>query len=88
MKDTQTNIRKIPFMRYYRSLMTKRGGRLKKGAASLFRDTIMDECGISQRTFYHWLRYPETVSKANRKIIEKAAKTEIDFVKFVVRNGK
>lgn len=88
MNNTQNNPRKIPFLRYYESLMTKQGNRMNKRAASAFRDKVIKECGIAPRTFYAWLKYPETVRKSDQKIIVKLAKTDIDFVKCSARSGK
>lgn len=88
MNNTKNNLKKIPFSRYYRSLMVKRGQRLNKSAASSFRDAVIDECGIAERTFYYWLRYPEKVSKSDQKAIQKLARTDLDFVKCSVKSGK
>lgn len=88
MNNTGNNLKKLPLLRYYRSLMVKKGERLNKSAASAFREAVIDECGIAPRTFYYWLRYPEKISKSDQKTIKKLAKTDVDFVKCSVRIGK
>lgn len=49
-------------------------------SAASVKARIMDECGISERTFYRWLENPGHITKLAKPIIAKILNKEVDEI--------
>lgn len=44
-------------------------GHMTKSKAQEFKQAVIDQCGISNATYYRWLENPEAINKPSRDII-------------------
>ncbi|PKP01802.1 MAG: hypothetical protein CVU11_13990 [Bacteroidetes bacterium HGW-Bacteroidetes-6] len=66
-----TLIKKLTLMEYHNSL--------PMNEYYLFRDKVIEACGISRETFYNWRKKPEWVKPPAQQIINELAGQELQF---------